>query len=191
MDPKILQSMKRVQIGAKMLFSQIRYRAKPKSKYLFCKKSLILCITTNFGQDKNNFKLFQFSTHPIEELERLDKISINKNLTIWETMDKNSIKISSLNCRSRKHHEDIYSDSLLMKSDIIGLQETWLENDEDIINLAIEKYNLIVNSHGRGKGIATYFNKNIFKPDVAVNDTHMQLSKFTSSILDVIFIYRS
>ena len=63
MDQKILQSMKRVQIGAKMLFSQIRYRAKPKSKYLFCKKSLILCITTNFGQDKNNFKLFQFSTH--------------------------------------------------------------------------------------------------------------------------------
>ena len=63
MDQKILQSLKRVQIGAKMLFSQIRYRAKPKSKYLFCKKSLILCITTNFGQDKNNFKLFQFSTH--------------------------------------------------------------------------------------------------------------------------------
>ena len=128
----------------------------------------------------------------LEELQRLDKISRNKNLTIWETMDKDSIKISSLNCRSlRKHHEDIYSDSLLMKSDIIGLQETWLENDEDIRNLAIEKYNLIVNSHGRGKGIATYFNKNIFKPDVAVNDTHMQLSKFTSSTLDVIFIYRS
>ena len=64
MDQKILQSLKRVQIGAKMLFSQIRYRAKPKSKYLFCKKSLILCITTNFGQDKNNFQLFLFSTHP-------------------------------------------------------------------------------------------------------------------------------
>ena len=69
MDPKILQSMKRVQIGAKMLFSQIRYRAKPKSKYLFCKKSLILCITTNFGQDKNNFKLFQFSTHLSHQLK--------------------------------------------------------------------------------------------------------------------------
>ena len=78
MDQKILQSMKRVQIGAKMLFSQIRYRAKPKSKYLFCKKSLILCITTNFGQDKNNFKLFQFSTHLTEEGLRPSKIEKNK-----------------------------------------------------------------------------------------------------------------
>ena len=128
----------------------------------------------------------------LEELERLNNISRNKNLTTWEIEDKDSIKISSLNCRSlKKHYEDLMSDSLLLKSDIIGLQETWLENDEDIENLETGKYNLIVNSHGKGKGVAAYFKKNIFKPDTTINDEHMQLSKFTSSSLDIIFIYRS
>ena len=41
------------------------------------------------------------------------------------------MKISSLNCRSlKKHQEDIMSDAVLLKSDIICLQETWLENDK-------------------------------------------------------------
>jgi len=128
----------------------------------------------------------------LEELERLDKISRNKNLTTWETYDRNSIKISSLNCRSlKKHHEDIISDSILLNSDIIGLQETWLEIHEEIANLDIDKYYLKVNSHGRGKGVATYYKNKIFKPDSSRNEAHMQLSKFTSSLVDVIFIYRS
>ena len=67
----------------------------------------------------------------LEELERLDKISKNNNPTEWEKDDKGAIKISSLNCRSlRKHHKDILSDALLCKSDMISLQEIWLETDE-------------------------------------------------------------
>ena len=128
----------------------------------------------------------------LEELERLDTISRNKNLTIWEKCESNSVKITALNCRSlKKHHEDIISDSILLKSDIIGLQETWLEIGEEIANLDIESYSLKVNSHGRGKGVATYYKSTIFKPDISMNETHMQLAKFTSPIIDVIFIYRS
>ena len=48
-----------------------------------------------------------------------------------------------------------------------------------------------MNSNGRGKGIATYFKKHIFKPDMNINEADMQLSKFTSATLDIIFIYRS
>ena len=67
----------------------------------------------------------------LEELEILDKISLNSNPTNWEKEDKGTIKISSLNCRSlKKHHQDILSDTLLCKSDMITLQEIWLESDE-------------------------------------------------------------
>ena len=67
----------------------------------------------------------------LEELARLDKISLNNNPTCWETKDIRAIKITSLNCRSlKKHHKDILSDNLLLQSDIIGLQEIWIENDD-------------------------------------------------------------
>ena len=128
----------------------------------------------------------------LEELARLDKISLNNNPTCWETKDISAIKITSLNCRSlKKHHKDIISDNLLLKSDIIGLQEIWIENDDSKEDLEIDGYELHLNSNGRGKGVATFFNKKIFKPDMKIKEANMQLSKFTSSLLDIIFLYRS
>ena len=86
------------------------------------------------------------------ELEQLDKISLNKNKNIWEKDDHGSLKISSLNCRSlNKHFQDISTDELLLKSDIIALQETWLEDDDATEDLNIPGYNLHLNSTGRGK----------------------------------------
>ena len=47
----------------------------------------------------------------LEELDRLDKISQNKNPTRWERKDSNAFKVSSINCRSlKKHYEDILYD---------------------------------------------------------------------------------
>ena len=48
-----------------------------------------------------------------------------------------------------------------------------------------------MNSNGRGRGIATYYKKHLFKPDMNIKEADMQLSKFTSSTLDIIFLYRS
>jgi hypothetical protein len=128
----------------------------------------------------------------LEELERLDKISQNKNPSCWETEDTGALKISSLNCRSlKKHHQDIISDTLLLKSDIICLQETWIENDDAIEDLEIRDYELHTNSNGRGKGVAAYFKTHIFKHDFDIKKENMQLSKFTSTALDIIVLYRS
>ena len=128
----------------------------------------------------------------LEELERLDQISLNNNPTDWEQEDKEAIKIISLNCRSlNKHFKDITSDEQLLKGDIIALQETWLEDDTLIEDFDIPGYNLHLNSRGRGKGLATYFKSNIFKHDKDVKQDHMQLSRFISSQIDVITIYRS
>ena len=54
------------------------------------------------------------------ELERLNKISMNQNPGKWEKDNKEVIKVSSVNCRSLiKHHKDISTDDILLKSDII------------------------------------------------------------------------
>ena len=102
-----------------------------------------------------------------------------------------------MNCWSlNKHHGDIISDNLLMKSDIIILQETWLNDDTNKDDLQIPGYLLHLNSNGHGKGIATYFKKETFRKenikmvkDIKQND--MQLSMFTSSFIDIVAIYRS
>ena len=151
-----------------------------------CSLSQIL-ILNEFNEEK-----MYPNKRALEELERLDRISQNNNPTDWEKKDKNVIKVSSLNCRSlRKHYQDIISDALLCKSDMIALQEIWLESDEKREDLEIPNYDLFLNSNGKGKGIATYIKKDIFTHNMDIKKENMQLTKFTSSTLDVIALYRS
>ena len=48
-----------------------------------------------------------------------------------------------------------------------------------------------MNSKGKGNGIATYYRRDIFKHVADIKKTNIQLSKFSSAILDVIVLYRS
>jgi len=128
----------------------------------------------------------------LDELKRLNSISRNNNPSEWEKEDNESLKISSLNCRSlKKHFEDIAKDDILMKSDIICLNETWIESDDIIEDLLIPDYELHLNSKGNGKGVATYYKKDILKHSSDVKEDNMQLSKFTSQDVDIIMLYRS
>ena len=88
----------------------------------------------------------------LKELERLKETSLNNNPTEWEKNGSGVLKISSLNCRSlKKHYLDIISDELLLKSDVICLQETWLEENEITEDFLIPNYELHLNSRGKGK----------------------------------------
>ena len=128
----------------------------------------------------------------LEELERLQEISINNNPTEWEKEDIRSLKISSLNCRSlKKHFPDIKADDILLKSDIICLQETWLENDETTENFEMSNYELHLNSNGRGKGIAVYFQKGKLKHKIDIKEENLQLSMFSCDVIDLLVLYRS
>jgi exonuclease III len=128
----------------------------------------------------------------IKELERLEEISKNRNPTEWEIEDKGTLKISSTNCRSlRKHYQDIISDSLLSKSDVICLQETWLEDNIEASDLEIENYQLHLNSYGKGKGIAIYFKVGTVRHETDIKEENFQLTKFTSELMDLVVIYRS
>ena len=68
----------------------------------------------------------------LAETKRLEQIFNDKINKENETNDK-CWKVSYLNVRSIKsldgHRDDVSNDQLLMRSDILGLGETWLEDD--------------------------------------------------------------
>ena len=128
----------------------------------------------------------------LEELNRMNEVSINNNPSNWNNETFEGLKISSLNCRSiRSKIEDIRKDFELSFSDIICLSETWIEENDDLADLQMNDYILHANSAGRGKGLATYFKNGKFSHEVDRREDLQQISKFSSEKLDVVSIYRS
>ena len=123
----------------------------------------------------------------LEELERMNSVAINNP----DNEDKR-YKITSLNtCSLRKHISDIKSDYQLIASNVICLQETWLEYNEESDNIyQLNNFNIHFNSHGRGKGIVTYFPDN-FVVEESVADSQFQITKIVSSTMAIINVYRS
>ena len=136
---------------------------------------------------------FYADSHALEELERLDRVSVNKNPTVWEKDHAWSLKICSFNIRSLAEHiEDLRSDQMIMFSDIICLCETWLINDiNQQDTLKLNNYELHLNSAGHGKGLAVYYNAEKFKHCIDVKKPLFQITKMRSEDVDVISVYRS
>ena len=128
----------------------------------------------------------------LEELKRIEEISMNRNPTKWEQVIEGELRVGSINCRSlRKHHGDIATDKDLLLCDIICLEETWLETDDQAEDLKIPGYNIHMNSKGKGKGITIYYKQDYFKHEFDIKEDYMQLSKFSSGTLDIIVLYKS
>jgi exonuclease III len=87
------------------------------------------------------------------EAQKLRARAINIQCTEWDQERDNCIKISSINARSlQQHFRDMQKDEFMMKSDILCVQETWLESDpKESITQFHEHY-----VHGRSKGIAIF-----------------------------------
>ena len=135
-------------------------------------------------------KKFKCSPVVLEEIERLEDISINNNPTAWFKEDENYIKISSQNVyKLDRHFEDLKSDVALMKSSLICCIETWLD-PKKADNYKIEGYSTYLNSVGQGKGLAI-FSKPSFSHERDSNGASFQITKMTSVDLDVICVYRS
>lgn len=77
-----------------------------------------------------------------------------------------------------------------IKAKVLALQETWCTMEQTVSSLKIPGYNLHLVSHGRGKGIATYFTDE-FEISGAINKDFYQISKVSSADFDVINIYCS
>jgi hypothetical protein len=128
----------------------------------------------------------------IAESKRMAEVSVNRNSTIWNNPCVQGIRVSSINTRSlRKHIEDIRKDFTLLRSDLICIEETWVDPEEEEYIYDIDGYTSHLNSQGRGKGLAIYTKKNQFKHIADFKSPNMQISKVTNEKMDVIVVYRS
>ena len=87
--------------------------------------------------------------------------------------------------------EHIRCDPVIYQSDIVCLSETWLRNDEEDESLSLNGFKLNKNSKGAGKGLATYFKTNVLAHETDVKQPAYQLTKLTSTTVDIISVYRS
>ena len=107
----------------------------------------------------------------------------------------NTFRLSHLNIRSLKsHYKDLASDSFLLKSDILGISETWFPHRGFILPElpAFEEYNQFFASAGRGKGVGLLVNdkmKVLYTEKICLKS--YQLLKAVLEDLSVIVIYRS
>ena len=125
------------------------------------------------------------------ELQRLNRISINKNPPKWEKSE-NGIKVMAFNCRSLNlHFTHIAKDPTIQFGDTICLSETWLPKEFSGDNFHVDGFQLHTNSAGHGKGLATYFKEKIFTHSVDITEVNLQVTKLYSPSLDVISVYRS
>ena len=128
------------------------------------------------------------------EVTRMDKVSVNRNPSPWMDPTTLGLKVCSLNTLSlRKHMEDIRTDPVLLKSDVLCLQETWLqEGEEEDERYQIEGFRAYFVSVGRGKGLAVYIKRELeIKGISKLEEPNIQLMKIEMENLDVITVYRS
>ena len=173
------------------LVADIKSVFEPAQAYVIL--SRVQCIDQLFILKEVPASKFYTSEKALKELMKLEENSINQNPPPWEQHIKNSVKISLLNCRDiMTKYLDIKEDFLLKKSDIIFLNETHLnDEDENKEILQLPGYKLKLNSAGIGKGIASYFKEEKFTYDQKETMQKAQIMKLTSESLDVINIYRS
>ena len=129
------------------------------------------------------------------EAARMEKVSVNRNPCKWMDKDTQGLKVCSFNTLSlRKHMEDVKSDPVLLQSDILCLQETWLEEGEEKDErYQMEGFRAHFVNVGRGKGLAVYVKKELRSVNSAskFGEQNIQIIKVEMRKLDVIAIYRS
>ena len=127
----------------------------------------------------------------LEESDRLAKISMNANPTLWLSNSQETLKVMSLNCAGLiAHYKDIAAGNMVLNGDIIHLIETSLKDEEES-PLILPGFECHLTSVGPGKGIATYYKESKFKHKEDFKTMNMQITKFCSGSTDVINVYRS
>ena len=130
------------------------------------------------------------------ECKRMDQVSLNSNPDRWNNLTIDGLRVSSLNVRSlRKHREDVWLDPVLQKSDIICIQETWLEEHESENEEYLpEGFKALFCCQGRGKGIAIFVRSDIFGSNCSGSSLatpNLQMMKLIMPTVDIINVYRS
>ena len=155
--------------------------------------SRVQCIEQLFIVDNLKEEKIRASPAALTELQRLRKISINRNPTPWHKRDSNSVKIASVNCCGLLAHlRDIRNDWKLLNGDILHLLETSLPADIDTGGITIYGYRGNFIKVGNGKGTGTFIKESLeHKEEQEVVKPTLQISKINMVGIDSISVYRS
>ena len=90
-------------------------------------------------------------------IEALEEHARMKTLALNNKMKDRTALVASMNIYSlKKHHPDLKTSAKITTSEVVCVQETWIEpNQDDTNKYQIPEFNVHFNSVGRGKGIAT------------------------------------
>ena len=102
------------------------------------------------------------------------------------------LKISYLNVRSIKSwigkREDVLKDNLLLEADILGLGETWLEEDQAFY---LDGYEGHFSNRGKGKGVAGFSKLKLISEAEAASNKRCSAVSFKTKDFNTIFLYRA
>ena len=124
----------------------------------------------------------------LEESKRLNDV-FDKNVAEMNEKRSKNWKVSYLNVRSlRAHQEDVRKDNFLIDSDILGLGETNLYNDETV---HFDGFKGSFGNFGKGKGVAGFAKMDLAAhPEIMSSSTASAILMKTSQF-NVIFLYLS
>ena len=124
--------------------------------------------------------------------DALDEISRMNNVSINNGMKQRKPLIASNNIYSlRKNFEAMSKNTTVPKSDVICLQETWIEpGQENVQHFKLDGFISHFTSVGKGKGVAMFYKEN-FKFQKEVKKPMFQMAKIASEKRDIINVYRS
>ena len=112
-------------------------------------------------------------------------------INIQKQKEIKDFEIVSLNILSlRKHYNDLLRNYANRELNVINLQETWLEPNTDASIYSIDDKIPHLNSIGRGKGLATYVEKEFVLREF-ICDELCQLMKVSREDIEIVNVYRS
>ena len=140
---------------------------------------------------KLDFSQIKCDPTALEESKRLEtNFDLAEKEEIQEKM--NYWKICYLNVRSMKasngHAEDVAIDNIIMNSDMFGLGETWLEQDQ---KRGFEGFSGYFANFGHGKGVAGYSKIELVSPPEKFESESYSAVKLKTSQFCIIFLYLS
>ena len=128
----------------------------------------------------------------LNELKRLEKISLNRNPTPWDTEHEDSLKIASLNCAGFfPHLKDLTSDVRLLQADVLHLDETSITSGNNVEDLSFNEHDAAFLNIGLGKGVAALAKKHLKYSKVEIGEPKLQVMRISLDSIDTINVYRS
>ena len=131
------------------------------------------------------------SKDALEELQRLEVISLNRNPSCWMKEQEGVLKICSMNIAGlNAHFEDLKADERIQRADILLLQETSLSVD-DRCNHEMESHPIQFHvRNGRGKGVSLYM-KHKYDQNTSSIEEGFQIAMISLNGLRILNVYRS